>query len=123
MNDCVFCKIIKGEIPSKKLAENDQAIAIMSLENHPLVITKTHFENIYTLDENTGAAIMKLGVKIANAVKEGLKADGVKLFQNNGVAAGQDVFHYHLHIDPKWSEETQKFNPEETFEKIKASLD
>ncbi len=102
MDDCIFCKIIKGEIPASVIDENDQVIVFLSLENHPLVVTKKHIENIYEMDESTGAAVMAEAIKIAKAVKKGMQADGVNLVQANEKAAKQDVMHFHLHIKPRW---------------------
>lgn len=102
MDDCVFCKIIKGEILTPVIDENDQVIVFLSLENHPLVVTKKHIENIYEMDESTGAAVMAEAIKIAKAVKKGMQADGVNLVQANEKAAKQTVMHFHLHIKPRW---------------------
>ena len=99
---CTFCRIIARETPAKILEENDQVIVFLSLENHPLVVTKEHIPNIYTLPDDLGAAVMREAIKVARAVKKALQCDGVYLTQANEHAAGQDVFHYHMHVYPCW---------------------
>lgn len=99
---CTFCGIIAKEIPAHILDENDQVIVFLSLENHPMVVTKAHIPDIYTLPDDLGAAVMSEAIKVARAVKQALGCDGVYLTQANEHAAGQDVFHYHLHVYPCW---------------------
>src|SRR4051812_25543787 len=108
MDSCIFCKIIKGEIPSRKITENEDVFVFLSLQSHPLIIPKKHFESIYELDEKSASEVMKMAVKVANAVKKGLNPDGLNLIQNNGAAAGQEVFHFHLHIRPRWKKDAVK---------------
>lgn len=102
MDDCIFCRIIARQAPAYILHEDDRVIVFLSLENHPLVVTKAHIPDIYTLDDDAAAAIMQTATRIARAVKAGLRCDGVYLTQANGPAAGQDVFHFHLHVHPRW---------------------
>jgi histidine triad (HIT) family protein len=102
MNDCIFCKIVKREVPAYIIDENKDTLVFLSHENHPLVVTKQHLQDVYDLDEHVASAVMIEAVKIAKAVKAGLGCDGVNLVQSNGPAAGQDVFHFHLHIKPRW---------------------
>lgn len=96
----------------------------MSLENHPLIVPKKHIVDIYSLDDELGAEIMREAIKIAKAVKRGLKCDGVYVTQANESAAGQDVFHYHMHIYPRWNDSRQWESDEEnrklTAENIKS---
>ena len=132
MEDCIFCKIIKGTIPAKIVTQNDDVVVFLSLENHPLIVTKNHFDNVYNLDDRSASEVMKMAVKIANAVKIGLNADGVNLIQSNEPAAHQDVFHFHLHIIPRFHQDAIKLSfphediPEQKktsiLEKIKAAL-
>src|SRR5581483_2403049 len=103
--DCIFCKIIAGQVPAQIIEQNEEVIVFLSLQNHPLVVTKKHLENIYQLDEKLGDAVMRETIKIAKAVKKGLKPDGINLIQNNEPASGQDVFHFHLHIKPRWQKD------------------
>lgn len=133
MTDCVFCKIIKGEIPGKIIDETDQVIVILSLQNHPLVIPKKHIETIFELDDETGEAIMKETIKIAKAVKKGLHAQGVNLVQNNGTAANQEVMHFHMHVKPRFPKDDVTLHfpkldlsdeeKDQTLKKIKSALD
>lgn len=126
MENCIFCKIIKKEIPGHILDENDDVIVFMSLENHPLIVTKKHVQDIYTLDENLGSEVMKESLKIAKAVKKGLNCDGIYVTQANEPAGGQDVFHYHMHIYPRWDDKRQWESDEDNrklaAEKIKSAL-
>jgi histidine triad (HIT) family protein len=102
MADCIFCKIIAKEASSYIIDENDDIIVFLAFEGHPLVVTKKHIPNIYSLDERSGAAVMKAAVKVANALKKSLQCDGVNLIQANEPAASQDVMHFHLHVKPRW---------------------
>lgn len=131
--NCIFCKIIQGEIPGKIIDQNDKVIVLLSLQNHPLIIPKKHIENIYSMDEETGSAVMKETIRIAKAVKKALGADGVNLIQNNEEAAGQEVMHFHMHIKPRFrydqvrlhfpSDPVEEDLKKTTFEKIKSALD
>ena len=126
MENCTFCKIIDGKISGHILDENEDIIVFLSLENHPLIVPKKHILDIYSLDNELGAEIMKEAIKIAKAVKQGLRCDGVYVTQANESAAGQDVFHYHMHIYPRWNDSRQWESEEEnrklTAEKIKLVL-
>ena len=126
MGNCIFCKIIDRKIPGHIITENDNVIVFLSLENHPLIVPKKHVENIYSLDDKLGTEIMKESIKIAKAVKQGLKCDGVYVTQANETAGGQDVFHYHMHIYPKWNDGRKQPIDEEskklTAEKIRAEI-
>jgi histidine triad (HIT) family protein len=126
MDDCVFCKIINKEIPANIINENDDVIVFMSLENHPLIVTKKHIKDIYELDEKSGIEIMKESIKISKATKTALKCDGIYVTQANEPAGGQDVFHYHMHIYPRWDDnrqwEVDAENRKTTAEKIIAEL-
>ena len=79
-----------------------EIIVFLSLENHPLIVPQQHIPNLYTLPDAVGAAVMGMSVRIANALKRGLKCDGIYVTQANEPAANQDVFHYHMHIYPRW---------------------
>ena len=128
---CIFCRIIRGAAPADVVAEDERVVVFLSLENHPLVVPKQHIPDIYSLDETTGAAIMRATIAVARAVKEGLACEGVSLAQANEPAAGQDVFHFHLHIYPRWRavdfrrQQTMRASEaerRETIQKIKACL-
>ncbi len=123
MENCLFCKIIDKKIPANIIDENEHVIVILSLENHPLIVPKKHIVDVYTLDEASASAVMNEAVKISKAVKDSTKCDGINLVQSNGTAAGQDVFHFHLHIKPRWKGdnvtlhwETNSVSEEQRFE-------
>jgi histidine triad (HIT) family protein len=103
VHDCIFCQIIAHRAPADIVAETPETVVFLSLEGHPLVVTGEHIPDIFGLDPPTGAAVMREAARIAGAVKRGLACDGVYLTQANGAAAGQDVFHFHLHLYPRWS--------------------
>ena len=126
MNDCIFCKIIDRTIPGYIATEDDHVIIFVSLEGHPLIVPKKHIQDIFSLDEETGAQIMKSSTALSHAAKKALGCDGIQISQRNGTAAGQDVFHYHLHVYPRWNDgRTLGTNNEarkETAEKISNML-
>ncbi|MCE7793726.1 HIT family protein [Salipaludibacillus sp. CUR1] len=104
--DCIFCKIIAGEIPSAKVYEDDDVLAFLDLsqvtEGHTLVIPKNHEENLYELSEQTAEKVFKAVPKVANAIKKAFNPIGLNMLNNNGEAAGQSVFHYHVHLLPRY---------------------
>ena len=107
MNDCVFCSILSGDLPGHFVYKDDLVVAFLSLEQpNPykvLVIPCAHVENIYDLSDEQAAALFKATVKIARGVRDVSKCEGMNLVQSNGRAGGQDVFHFHLHIVPRFS--------------------
>ena len=107
--DCIFCKIIEGEIPSTKVYEDDQIFAFMDIApatpGHLLVIPKQHYRNIFDIPRETAGKIMGVGTQLANAIKVALNPDGLNLFQSNEPAAFQTVFHFHLHLIPRWEDD------------------
>lgn len=104
MNDCIFCKILNRQVPSCIISENESVIVFVSLHGDPLVVPKKHIKDIYDLDTETGGEVMKVLTKTAKAVKKGLECDGVYITQANEPAAGQDVFHIHFHVYPRWKD-------------------
>ncbi|HEX5502452.1 MAG TPA: HIT domain-containing protein [Thermomicrobiales bacterium] len=102
MDDCIFCRIVARRAPAYVVAEDGATIVFLSLEGHPLVVPKAHLPDVFALDDDLGAAIMRQAIRVARAVRAGLGCDGVYLGQANGAAAGQDVFHFHLHVYPRW---------------------
>ena len=104
MSDCIFCKIASGEIPSYTVYEDDQFRVIMDLSpvspGHMLILPKGHYQDLYELPEELAAAAMRLAKRLAAAMQEALRPDGLNVMQNNGKAAGQTVMHYHLHLIP-----------------------
>lgn len=105
MDDCIFCKIVRGEIPCVKVFENDRALAFADInpisDGHTLIIPKAHAENIWEIDAEDLAAIHRMSKQVAAAIKTALKPDGVACLQLNGRAVNQVVMHYHLHLIPR----------------------
>ena len=106
MSDCIFCKIATGEIPSATVYEDDDFRAILDIapahKGHTIILPKKHAKDIFELDADVAAKIFPVAKKIAAAVKEVTGCDGVNILQNNGEAAGQSVFHLHVHVVPRF---------------------
>ena len=106
MNDCVFCGILSGEVPAHFVYEEDLVVAFLSLEQpNPykvLVVPRAHVETVYDLSDEQASAIFKATVKIARGVRDVSKCEGMNLVQSNGKAGQQGVFHFHLHIVPRF---------------------
>ena len=104
--NCIFCKIANGEIPSKTLYEDEQFRVILDLgpatKGHALILPKSHYKNLYELPDATAADVMKLAKKMAAQMTEKLGCDGFNLVQNNNEVAGQTVFHFHMHLIPRY---------------------
>ncbi len=107
MEDCIFCKIVKGDIPSFKVYEDDKVLAFADVnpisEGHTLIIPKKHAENIWEIDPEDLAAIHLTSKKVAQAMTDSLKPEGIAFLQLNGRAVNQVVMHYHLHLIPRVS--------------------
>ena len=110
--NCIFCKIARGEIPSKTLYEDDDFRVILDLgpatRGHALILPKEHYADLYELPEDTAGEAMKLAKKMAAKMTERLACKGFNLVQNNGEIAGQTVFHFHMHLIPRYQEDGQK---------------
>lgn len=110
--DCIFCKIVNKEIPSKVLYEDDKVIAILDLSQatigHTLVIPKAHYENIFEIKEDDYIHLMKVVKMLALKLKTNLGASGINILNNNGSSAGQTVMHYHVHIIPRYKDDDVK---------------
>ncbi|MDO5775161.1 MAG: HIT family protein [Eubacteriales bacterium] len=106
-DDCIFCKIANGEIPSDTVYEDDKYRAILDLspavKGHTLIIPKDHFDDLLSADEETLESVLKLAQRIGAAQLKALKCDGFNVVQNNGEAAGQTVHHLHVHIIPRYN--------------------
>lgn len=104
--DCIFCKIIAGELPSCKVYEDNNFLAFMDINpavrGHTLVIPKHHCRNLLDTPDNIGADFYPVLKKVANACKAAFNAEGIYMFQQNEPAAGQEVFHSHVHIIPRY---------------------
>ena len=110
MDNCIFCKIINGDIPSAVVFENDEFKAILdrfpSNEGHVLIMPKEHCANIFEMDPEKGGRLFALAVKIASAMKEVLGFENMNVLQNNGPVAGQTVNHFHLHLIPRYENDS-----------------
>lgn len=128
-DDCIFCKIIKGDIPSYTVYEDDDFKAFLDINpitnGHTLLVPKKHYENMFDLDEDMIPKIYEAAKSISIKLEDILGIEGTTLIQNNGV--GQDVKHYHLHIVPRYAKDEIEYKSnkdlikpvEETFEKLK----
>ena len=107
MENCIFCKIVKGEIPAAKVYESSKFIAFLDISPankwHTLIIPKKHYERLEDMPDSDGKEFGELQVKIAKAVMKATDAEGFNLLLNNGKAAGQEVMHAHMHIQPRFS--------------------
>ena len=107
-SSCIFCSIISGKLPGYKVYEDDKVVAILDKypisPGHTLVMPKEHFENYLESPDDLLAYTAIAAKRIAKAIKEELRADGVRILTNVGASAGQVIFHLHIHIIPTWSE-------------------
>ena len=110
-SNCIFCKIANGEIPSRTIEENDMFKVVLDVgpatKGHALILPKDHYTNLYDLPEDVTAEVYKMAKKIALRMKEKLGCDGVNIVQNNEEAAGQTVFHFHMHVIPRYKDDGQ----------------
>lgn len=110
-DNCIFCKIANGDIPSKTIYEDEFFRVILDLgpatEGHALILPKNHYHNLYELPDDAAAKVMLLAKKMAAQMTEKLGCDGFNLVQNNGEAAGQTVFHFHMHLIPRYQNDGQ----------------
>ncbi len=128
MDDCIFCKILKGEIPSFVIYEDDSFKVILdrfpAAPGHCLILPKEHARNLFELPEETAAKVLPLAKKVAARVKEVMGADGINIMQNNELAAGQSVYHFHMHIIPRKENDNitlnKSSNTETTIEELEA---
>lgn len=131
-DNCIFCKIANGEIPSKTLYEDEEFRVILDLgpaaKGHALILPKNHYANLYELPEETAAKVMMLAKKMTEQMTDKLNCDGFNLMQNNGEIAGQTVFHFHMHLIPRYKDDGQKIGwkpgkpSQEELEKIKNQI-
>lgn len=105
MSDCVFCRIVAGQIPSTRVYEDEHTLAFMDIgqvnPGHVLVAVKKHAATVFELEETQAEAIARAIVKISRALKKAFEPEGLSVYQANGKAAGQTVFHYHVHLLPR----------------------
>ncbi len=137
MSDCIFCKIVNGEIPSAKVYEDEHVYAFLDIsqvtKGHTLVIPKKHSENIFETDPEIAGKVFEAVPKIANAIKKTYNPKGLNLLQNNGEFAYQSVFHLHIHLIPrydetdgfglKWETHDGEYNLQQVAEEIAKNVD
>ena len=134
--ECIFCKIAGGDIPAATVYEDDHFRVILDVapaaKGHALILPKNHFSDLWELGEEEASEALKLAAKITAAQKKALNCDGINVLQNNGVAAGQSVFHFHMHLIPRYADDKVEIpwktlsyaegEMEEVCAKIKAAL-
>ena len=113
-DNCIFCKIAAGDIPSATLYEDEDFKVILDIEpaskGHALIIPKEHYANLYELEDDLAAKAFVLAKKMITKLTDILVCDGYNVLQNNGPAAGQTVFHFHMHLIPRYVDDGQKIN-------------
>lgn len=129
--NCIFCKIANGEIESKTLYEDDMFRVILDISpatrGHALILPKKHFANLQEMDYATASEVFVLAKRMAAAMTEALACDGLNVVQNNGEAAGQTVFHFHMHLIPRYENDGVVLNkagktPDYSLEEVAALI-
>lgn len=119
MKDCIFCKIVKGELPSSVVAESEHALAFLDIapvnQGHTLVIPRGHYESYMELPDHILSDMALLVKKISPAIKDAVDADGISISMNNGKAAGQEIFHAHFHIMPRYESDGFRLWPQKKY--------
>ncbi len=131
-DDCVFCRIVRGEIPATVVLQDEQTIVFMDIGSvnpgHMLVAAKPHVENLQGMDEVLAGALFRSASRAARAIEKVFGPEGISVYQANGAAAGQTVFHAHIHVLPRWENDGLTFswpvkNPSrEELERVAAQL-
>jgi histidine triad (HIT) family protein len=105
VSECIFCQIARGEAPRFEVCEDELTLAFMDIfpvaEGHTLVVTKEHFASLFEVSTDALTAVASTSLRVAGAIRRALSPDGLGVFQLNGAAAGQTVFHYHMHLIPR----------------------
>lgn len=126
--NCIFCKIAAGEIPSATIYEDDDFRVILDIEpaskGHALILPKDHYANLYELPEELASKALVVAKKVITKMTEIVGCDGYNVLQNNGEVAGQTVFHFHMHLIPRYKEDnvTIKWNPGALTDELKAEI-
>jgi len=119
MNNCLFCKIVSGEIPCNKIYEDKNFLAFLDInpvnKGHTLVIPKKHSKNILDIDKETLKNLMVVVQKLSKQIKTALKSDGINIIINNEPTAGQVIFHTHIHIIPRFNSDNIKHWPSKKY--------
>ncbi len=118
--DCIFCKIVRGEIPSSNVLDNGKIIAFLDVnpvnKGHVLVVAKEHYETLLDIPDNIIKDMIIAAKKIGKSQRKALKADGFNLGMNNFAAAGQEVFHAHIHVIPRFESDGLKHWPAKKYD-------
>ena len=132
MSDCVFCRIVAGQIPSTRVYEDEHTLAFMDIgqvnPGHVLVAVKKHAANLFELDDAQAAAAARTAARVARAIESAFRPEGMSVYQANGKAAGQTVFHYHVHLLPRHAGDGMELTwpvknpPRETLEDYAAKI-
>lgn len=131
VDDCIFCKINKGEIPSTTIYEDDDFKVMLDINpasrGHAVILPKNHAADLFELEDEDAEKLFKVARKCAKAMKEVLHCDGINVLQNNGEAAGQTVFHLHVHLIPRYKGDTVNISwepgtPEENVAELAAQI-
>ena len=126
--NCIFCKIAAGDIPSVTLYEDEDFRVIMDIspasKGHALILPKQHYANLYELDDELAAKALVLAKKMITKLTKILECDGYNVLQNNGTAAGQTVFHFHMHLVPRYKDDTVKmeWKPGKLTDEVKSEI-
>ena len=128
---CIFCEIIKGNIPSKKIYEDDKVLAILDIsqitKGHTLILPKKHFDNFLDIDDEYTNAVFTAAKKVTKMINNAYKPEGFNIINNCGETAGQSVMHFHVHVVPRYNKEdlvmqhadnSNKFNLDEIVKDI-----
>ena len=111
-DDCIFCKIANGEIPGRTVYEDDDFRVVLDLgagtRGHSLILPKEHYANVYELSDDAASKVMIVARNVASKLKDKLGCAGMNLVQNNGEEAGQTIFHFHMHLIPRYKDDGQK---------------
>ena len=125
---CIFCKIAAGDIPSATIYEDEDFRVILDIEpaskGHALILPKDHYANLYELSDELAAKVLLVAKKVVTAMTEVLGCDGYNVLQNNGEAAGQTVFHFHMHLIPRYKDDSVniKWKPGTLNDELKAEI-
>jgi histidine triad (HIT) family protein len=108
-SSCIFCKIVRGEAPANRVYEDEHTLVFLDIfpvsDGHTLVITKEHAQDLFEASAESLEAVAATAKRVSHAIREVLEPDGLMVFQLNGQAAGQTVFHYHMHLLPRWPDQ------------------
>lgn len=116
--DCIFCMLANGDIPTRKIYEDDMFTVIMDnapvTKGHALILPKNHYDNLYELPEDIAGKAFQLAKKLAGKMTERLHCEGFNVLQNNGEIAGQTIYHFHLHLIPRYADDNCDLRMEQT---------